>query len=61
MNIEPGMLLMMHSIPKYAPFTAQLLEFILVIMDIYYPANCDIIRRGIHNSLHIMLTKGVIP
>ena len=60
MNIEPGMLLMIHSIPKYASFTAQLLEFILYVMDIYYPPGCELIRKGVHNSLQIMLSKKVI-
>lgn len=61
MNIEPGMLLMIHSIPKYAPFTAQLLEFIIFVMEMYYPAGCDLIVKGVRNSLQIMLSKGVIP
>lgn len=59
MNIEPGMLLMLYSIPKYAGFTAQLLEFLVKLVDMYFPLERDLIRQGFFNSIDIMLSKGV--
>jgi len=59
MNIEPAMLLMLHSIAKYASFTAQLLEFLVKVVEQYYPLHKDFIQRGVCNSVEIMLAKGV--
>ena len=60
MNIEPAMLLMLYSMPKYAGFTAQLLEFLMTIMEVYFPPAKELIKKGVRNSLNIMLSKGVI-
>jgi len=60
MNIEPAMLLMMHSLSKYAGLTATLLEFLVLTMELYEPTKQDMVRQGVHNSLKIMLSKGVV-
>lgn len=60
MNIEPGMLLMMHSLHKYPQFSATLLEFLMLSMNNYDASHPEMTRRGVHNSLQIMLSKGVV-
>jgi len=60
MNIEPGMLLMMHSLHKYPQFSATLLEFLMLTMENYDASRPEMTRRGVQNSLHIMLSKGVV-
>ncbi|KAI9082392.1 hypothetical protein K1719_035815 [Acacia pycnantha] len=42
MNIEPAMLLMVHSIPKYIDMTHTLVEFLLLLVD-----NFDVERKDI--------------
>lgn len=61
MNIEPGMLLIIRSIPKYNVITGMLAEFLVSLMDLYDPSRKDMIKQGIYNSLTVMLSKGVIP
>lgn len=59
-NIEPAMLLMFHSIPKYPALTASLLDFLVGCMDFYDPTRKDYVKQGILNSLKVIISKGVI-
>lgn len=61
MNIEPGILLMVHSIPKYPIMTVSLVEFLVSITDSYYPEQKELLRQGIRTSLKTLLSKGVVP
>src|SRR4051812_19601355 len=58
--VEPAMLLMIHSIPKYAGLTATLMDFLIGAMEFYDLNRRDLIKQGVFNSLKIMLTKGVV-
>src|SRR6185437_9471763 len=40
------MLLMVHSIPKYAAMTASLIEFLVLVMDGYDPGRRDAIYQS---------------
>jgi hypothetical protein len=60
MNIEPAMLLMIHSIPKYVDITASLLEFLLAECDQFDAIRPGEVQKGIHNSLRTILEKGVV-
>ncbi|KAL8493123.1 hypothetical protein ACS0TY_024363 [Phlomoides rotata] len=60
MNIEPGILLMVYSIPKYADITNSLLEFLLILLDNYDLERKEILLRGISTAFHTLLSKGVI-
>ncbi|CAI5461017.1 unnamed protein product [Closterium sp. Yama58-4] len=61
MNIEPAMLCMVHSLPKYAIMTNSLLEFLFLLLDHYDAAHRDLILRGISASIDILVGKGVVP
>ncbi|CAI5476693.1 unnamed protein product [Closterium sp. Yama58-4] len=61
MNIEPAMLCMVHSLPKYAIMTNSLLEFLFLLLDHYDVAHRDLILRGISASVDILVGKGVVP
>ena len=54
------MLVMVNSIPRYSGLTASLLEFLVLTIENYDPTRKDLILKGVHNSLHIMLSKGVV-
>lgn len=60
MNIEPGILLMVHSIPKYADMTNSLLEFLFLSVENYDPIRRDIILKGFTASIDILVGKGVV-
>ncbi|KAK1258496.1 hypothetical protein QJS04_geneDACA017286 [Acorus gramineus] len=60
MNIEPAILLMVHSVPKYVDMTHMLLEFLFLLADNYDVARKDIIVRGISTSFAVLVKKGVI-
>ncbi|KAK4764908.1 hypothetical protein SAY86_025998 [Trapa natans] len=60
MNIEPAMLLMMHSIPNYAIITNSLLEFLFLLVDNYDMEHKELIIRGVLSSFSILISKGVI-
>jgi len=60
MNIEPAMLLMVYSIPKYADITVSLLEFVLGAMDVYEGARKRLVQQGVRNSFHTLVSKGVV-
>lgn len=61
MNIEPGILVMYHSIKNHPLVSCTLLDFLCRIMKHFYPKGEDRVRTGIYNSLRIILDKQVIP
>lgn len=61
MNIEPGILVMYHSLKNVPGVTSTMLDFLCRIMKHFYPRGEDIIRSGVSNSLRIILEKQVIP
>jgi integrator complex subunit 3 len=60
MNIEPAILLMVHSIPKYVEMTNTLLEFLLRLLDNYDMEHKDIIVKGVVSAFRFLQSKGVI-
>lgn len=60
MNIEPAILLMVHSIPKYIDITQSLLDFLFLLTEHYDPNRKELIWRGISASLEILIRKGVV-
>lgn len=60
MNIEPAMLLMVCSLPKYVDFTHSLLEFLLLLVDNYDLDHKNIITRGVSSAFNTLVQKGVI-
>ncbi|XP_055593273.1 integrator complex subunit 3 homolog [Uranotaenia lowii] len=61
MNIEPGILVMYHSIKNHPLVSCTLLDFLCRIMKNFYPKCEELVRAGIYNSLRIILEKQVIP
>ena len=47
MNLEPAMLLMIHSLPKYASLTVKLLEFLFHTVDTFDPPRREQLARGV--------------
>lgn len=60
MNIEPAILLMVNSIPKYVDMTHTLLEFLLLLLDNYDLDRKRIIYQGISSAFSIIVNKGVV-
>ncbi|KAL0404296.1 UNVERIFIED_CONTAM: Integrator complex subunit [Sesamum radiatum] len=60
MNIEPAVLLMVHSIPRYIDITHSLLEFLFILLDNYDVERKEIVSRGISTALHTLVRKGVV-
>ncbi|XP_057480563.1 uncharacterized protein LOC130767656 [Actinidia eriantha] len=60
MNIEPAILLIVHSIPKYIDMTHMLLEFLFLLMENYDFERNDIINRGILSAFCTLVRKGVV-
>lgn len=61
MNIEPGILVMYHSIKNVPMVTSTCLDFLCRIIKNFYPKGEEKIRMGVHNSLKTILDKQVIP
>uniref|UniRef100_A0A182JGF9 SOSS complex subunit A homolog n=1 Tax=Anopheles atroparvus TaxID=41427 RepID=A0A182JGF9_ANOAO len=61
MNVEPGILVMYHSIKNHPLVSCTLLDFLCRIMKNFYPKWEDRIRAGIYNSLRKILEMKVIP
>ncbi|XP_058454591.1 integrator complex subunit 3 homolog isoform X2 [Malaya genurostris] len=61
MNIEPGILVMYHSIKNHPLVSCTLLDFLCRIMNHFYPKAEEKIRNGVYNSLRMILDKQVIP
>ncbi|XAR64828.1 hypothetical protein NMG60_11008687 [Bertholletia excelsa] len=60
MNIEPAILLMVNSIPKYIDITHSLLEFLFLLVDNYDIERKDMINRGVFSAFCILVRKGVV-
>ncbi|XP_022730960.1 integrator complex subunit 3 homolog [Durio zibethinus] len=60
MNIEPAVLLMVCSLPKYIDFTHSLLEFLLLLVDNYDLDHKNIIVRGVSSAFNTLVLKGVV-
>lgn len=61
MNVEPGILVMYHSIKNVPLVSSTLLDFLCRIMKNFYPKGEERIRSGVYNSLRLILEKQVIP
>ncbi|XP_070068690.1 integrator complex subunit 3 homolog isoform X1 [Drosophila takahashii] len=61
MNIEPGILVMYHSIRNHPFVSSTLLDFLCRITKNFYVKHEDKIRMGVYNSLKLILEKQVIP
>lgn len=61
MNVEPGILVMYHSIKNVPMVSSTLLDFLCRIMKNFYPKGEERIRAGVNNSLRVILEKQVIP
>ncbi|KAI3798236.1 hypothetical protein L1987_33507 [Smallanthus sonchifolius] len=60
MNIEPAILLMVNSMPKYLHMTQNLLEFLFLVVDHYDIERKDLILKGVLSALDILDRKGVV-
>ncbi|CAH1797938.1 unnamed protein product, partial [Owenia fusiformis] len=60
MNIEPGILVMYHSMRPHPAITATLLDFLCRIMTNFYPVLTDKVRAGIYTSLKTIINKKVL-
>ncbi|KAL5766348.1 hypothetical protein ACOSP7_016965 [Xanthoceras sorbifolium] len=60
MNIEPAMLLMVYSIPKYIVMTHTLLDFLLLLVENYDVDRSDIIMKGVASAFGALVQKGVV-
>ncbi|XP_062011146.1 uncharacterized protein LOC133727755 [Rosa rugosa] len=60
MNIEPAMLLMVSSVPRYIYVTHTLLEFLFLLVDNYDVNHHDIMVKGVLSSFSVLGKKGVI-
>jgi integrator complex subunit 3 len=60
MNIEPAILLTVHSIPKYVDMTNSLLEFLFLLVENYDPVRRELIVKGVTGSIDILVGKGVV-
>lgn len=61
MNVEPGILVMYHSIKNVPTVSSTLLDFLCRIMKNFHPKAEEKIRNGVYNSLRVILEKQVIP
>ncbi|XP_051114954.1 uncharacterized protein LOC127240359 isoform X2 [Andrographis paniculata] len=57
MNIEPAVLLMVHSIPRYIDITHTLLEFLFMLLDNYDVERKAIVSRGISTAFQTLVRK----
>lgn len=60
MNIEPAMLLMVNSVPKYVDIAHMLLEFLFLLVDNYDVDRRVLLARGVTASCRLLLRKGVV-
>ena len=60
MNVEPGILVMHHSIKNVPTVSSTLLDFLCRIMKNFHPKGEERIRNGVYNSLRVILEKQVI-
>lgn len=60
MNIEPAILLMINSIPKYVDVTHTLLEFLFLLVDNYDVQRKENVVQGVSSAFDILARKGVV-
>ncbi|KAA8544571.1 hypothetical protein F0562_022570 [Nyssa sinensis] len=60
MNIEPAVLLMVNSIPKYIDMTHTLLEFLFLLVDSYDIERNGVIIQGVSSAFSILVRRGVV-
>ncbi|XP_026425351.1 uncharacterized protein LOC113321656 [Papaver somniferum] len=60
MNIEPGILLIMNSVPRYIDMTRTLIEFLFLLMDNYDVQRKNLTVRGLSTAFRVLLKKGVV-
>lgn len=60
MNIEPAMLLMVFSIPRYIDMVHTLLDFLFLLVDNYDVERKDKIALGVSSAFSALIEKGVI-
>ncbi|RZC77548.1 hypothetical protein C5167_001707, partial [Papaver somniferum] len=60
MNIEPGILLIMNSVPRYIDMTRTLIEFMILLMDNYDVQRKNLTVRGLSTAFRVLLKKGVV-
>ncbi|KAL6520719.1 hypothetical protein OROMI_032281 [Orobanche minor] len=60
MNLEPAVLLMVHSLPKYADITNSLLEFLFILLDNFDVERKEILLRGISTAFRALMGRGVV-
>uniref|UniRef100_A0A2P2I620 SOSS complex subunit A homolog n=1 Tax=Hirondellea gigas TaxID=1518452 RepID=A0A2P2I620_9CRUS len=61
MNIEPGVLVMYHSLKPHPMLTTSLLDFLCRIIPHFEPSMSSSIRASVGSSLHQILEKRVVP
>lgn len=61
MNIEPGILVMYHSLKPHPMLTTTLLDFLCRIIPQFQPTLTTHVRQGVTTSLRQILDKRVIP
>eukprot|EP00002_Diphylleia_rotans_P020209 TRINITY_DN3922_c0_g1_i3.p1 TRINITY_DN3922_c0_g1~~TRINITY_DN3922_c0_g1_i3.p1 ORF type:complete len:1096 (-),score=191.72 TRINITY_DN3922_c0_g1_i3:731-4018(-) len=60
MNIEPGALLLVKSLPRYAAISIRIMEFLLKASTEYWPEQASVMRANINHSLHIIASNKVV-
>lgn len=60
MSIEPAMLLMVNSIPRYMDITQSLVEFLLLLVDNYDLDRKNVILNGVSSAMNTLVRKEVI-
>eukprot|EP00884_Botryococcus_braunii_P003499 jgi/Botrbrau1/1314/Bobra.0063s0030.1 len=60
MNLEPAILLMVHSIPHHASVTNQLLEFLFFTMESLWPQRKQLVHDGVKASVAKLCEIGVV-
>ncbi|KAL9233576.1 hypothetical protein vseg_008556 [Gypsophila vaccaria] len=60
MNVEPAMLLMVNSIPRYVDITNSLLEFLLLLVENYDMDRKNVVLKGVSSAISVLVKRGVI-
>ncbi|KAJ2356562.1 hypothetical protein IWW50_001624 [Coemansia erecta] len=60
MNIEPGVLIIMLSVDKYAFMTSSFVEFLAYAADAYAPTHAMAVRLSVGQAMQDAVAKGVV-
>ncbi|EPS74026.1 hypothetical protein M569_00726 [Genlisea aurea] len=60
MDIEPAVLLMVHSVPKYVDMTRSLVEFVVMLSDRYDTRRKEVVFGGISRAFQAVVKRGVV-